>query len=330
MHVDVQELIEGLKSGNRGALARSITLLESRKESDSASRRRLLEACEELTQRQAEPTRRVAFTGAPGVGKSSLINRVGVQLIASGHQVAVLAIDPSSGKTGGSILGDKTRMVDLARDERAFIRPSPTAGHLGGIAEATREAILVCEAAGYDRIIVETVGVGQSEHQVSSLVDLVVFLTIAGAGDGLQGIKRGILESADLVAVNKADGEARQSSEDHARELSGALKLLRGHESAPEVLLTSATTGHGVDSLSDALNTCIAELEGNGTFDARRRQQRLQWFDDATMSILLRQLQSREDWSEMKNTLLQEVKSGQRTPYAAAAEWVHRVLESEA
>jgi len=320
----VKELLEPLAEGDRGALARCITLLESTRPADDADRNALLQGCDELSASRPTPSWRIAFTGAPGVGKSSLINRYGKLLVDAGHHVAVLAIDPSSDRTGGSILGDKTRMADLAREERAFIRPSPTSGYLGGTAERTREAMLVCEAAGFDRIIVETVGVGQSEHHVSRIVDAVVFLTIAGSGDGLQGIKRGILETVDLVAVNKADGTGLDPAKQHARELKGALELLRGQE-APACVTTSAVTNQGVTGLAEHIDRLLTGRQRDGSFLEKRQGQREQWFEAAIMDHLQRRLHGRPDWDTHHTALLKDVRHGQRTPYAAARDFLDRL-----
>src|SRR6059058_3270808 len=219
--VKVEQLADGVRGGDRASVARAITLLESRRADHREQAQQLLAALLPHTGN----AQRVGISGVPGVGKSTFIDQLGVNLIAGGHRVAVLAVDPSSGRTGGSILGDKTRMTRLANDEHAFVRPSPAAGTLGGVAKATRETMLVMEAAGYDVVLVETVGVGQSEHVVADMVDTFLFLTLARTGDQLQGMKRGILEIADVIAVNKADGEHQAASERAARELSAALRL---------------------------------------------------------------------------------------------------------
>jgi LAO/AO transport system kinase len=318
MHLSVKEILEGLDRGKRASLARAITMLESRRPQDREHQLGLLDGFERLIAQKGHSSVRIAVTGAPGVGKSTLINQLGLWFISQGHRVAVLAIDPSSEATGGSILGDKTRMDDLSREADAFIRPSPTSGHLGGVAIATRQAILACEVAGFDRIIVETVGVGQSEYQVRHLADAVLLVTIAGAGDGLQGIKRGILESVDLVAVNKADGERREWAENHARELSGALNLLRGHDS-PLCIPTSAISAHGVQSLFARLDDVVHGMHESGKFESQRQTQRIRWFNETIRHLVDLELKQRASWNEHEKKLRDQVEDGTTTPFRAAA-----------
>ena len=322
----VKELLEQIRNADSGGLARAITLLESRREKDHDDQMALLQGCDGIIADREFPALRVAMTGAPGVGKSSLINHYGMSLIRGGHRVAVLAIDPSSERTGGSILGDKTRMEDLARESNAFIRPSPTSGHLGGIAEATREAALVCEAAGFDRIIIETVGVGQSEHKVSRLVDVVIFVTMAGSGDELQGIKRGILETVDVVAVNKADGNGLKPALDFVRELGSALKLLRGTD-APDCLATSAALTTGVDELVSAVEALLETRLLDGSLQENRRQQQQEWFEEAITIQLVSRLRSHPDWTAHHDALLQSVVAREMAPYAAAKAFIDRMLD---
>ena len=244
------ELAQQVIEGNRGAIGRAITLVESTRADHREQAQQLLTM---LLPRTGN-ARRLGISGVPGAGKSTLINALGTRLTGDGHKVAVLAVDPSSSRTGGSILGDKTRMGDLANDDNAFIRPSPTSGQLGGVARATRESILVMEAAGYDVVIVETVGVGQSETLVAEMTDTFLLLALARSGDQLQGIKKGVLELADIVAVNKADGQHELECKRAARELAGALRLIGQPDAGWKVpvLTCSAETGAGLPELWDA------------------------------------------------------------------------------
>jgi LAO/AO transport system kinase len=272
--VDVAALVEGIRAGRRADVSRAITLVESSRAEHRTAARELLTSLAGIDLPQAT---RVGISGVPGVGKSTFIEALGTRLTAAGHRVGVLAVDPSSIRTGGSVLGDKTRMAALAVDPHAFIRPSPSAGTLGGVARATTQAMLVLEAAGHDVVLVETVGVGQSEVTVAGMVDTFLFLTLARTGDQLQGIKKGILEIADVVAVNKADaeggdhvGEARVA----ARELAGALRLVRGHsEWAPPVVTCSALTGAGIDDVWQRVGQHREHLGADGLAHKRAEQQ---------------------------------------------------------
>ncbi|UFN43969.1 methylmalonyl Co-A mutase-associated GTPase MeaB [Nocardioides okcheonensis] len=273
--VDVDALVAGVRDGQRAAVSRAITVVESSRAEHRLAARELLTALAEV---ERPPAVRVGISGVPGVGKSTFIESLGGRLTAAGHRVGVLAVDPSSVRTGGSVLGDKTRMSTLAVDPRAFIRPSPSAGTLGGVARATAQAMLVLEAAGHDVVLVETVGVGQSEVTVSRMVDTFLFLTLARTGDQLQGIKKGILEIVDVVAVNKADA---QGGQDHAadarvaaRELAGALRLVRGHDEwAPPVVTCSGLTGDGVDDVWDRIGQHRDHLGADGLARKRAEQQ---------------------------------------------------------
>jgi LAO/AO transport system kinase len=252
-------------------VARAITLVESSRAEHRVAARELLT---ELAATELPPATRVGISGVPGVGKSTFIESLGSRLTAAGHRVGVLAVDPSSIRTGGSVLGDKTRMSTLAVDPNAFIRPSPSAGTLGGVARATTQAMLVLEAAGHDVVLVETVGVGQSEITVAGMVDTFLFLTLARTGDQLQGIKKGILEIADVVAVNKADGEHEAEARVAARELSGALRMVRGRsEWAPPVVTCSALTGAGVDDVWERIGAHREHLGPEGLARKRAEQQ---------------------------------------------------------
>jgi LAO/AO transport system kinase len=269
------ELADRVLAGQRAAIARAITLVESRRADHREQAQELLAALLPHTGN----ARRVGISGVPGVGKSTFIDQLGVNLIGDGHRVAVLAVDPSSGRTGGSILGDKTRMSRLAVDEHAFVRPSPAAGTLGGVAKATRETMLVMEAAGYDVVLVETVGVGQSEYVVADMVDTFLFHTLARTGDQLQGMKRGILELADVIAVNKADEQHEDESSRAARELSGALRFLRGADDdwqAP-VITCSGLHNINLDGVWRHVERHRGWLDQHGGLAAKRRDQLVEW-----------------------------------------------------
>jgi LAO/AO transport system kinase len=317
----VSDLLEGVRAGRRAAVARAITLVESRRADHRAQAQELLAALLPHT----GGAQRVGITGVPGVGKSTFVDALGVDLLAAGHRVAVLAVDPSSGRTGGSILGDRTRMTRLAADERAFVRPSPSAGTLGGVARATRETMLVMEAAGYDVVLVETVGVGQSEYVVAGMVDTFLFLTLARTGDQLQGMKRGILELADVIAVNKADGPHADEARRAARELSGALRLLRGAEGdwQPPVLTCSGLTGDGLDGVWRHVQRHRAWAAERGLFARRRRDQLVQWTRELVRDRLLARL---DDVRDVAAAAEAEVLAGRLTPDQAAARILDRLV----
>lgn len=270
------DLAHAVRGGDRRALSKAITLVESSRLEDREPARELVSLLAPVTRAGF----RVGITGVPGAGKSTLIDVLGRRAIADGRRVAVLAVDPSSRESGGSLLGDKTRMTRLALDPSAFIRPSPTLGVLGGTAGRTREVILLCEAAGYDLVFVETVGVGQSEESVASMVDCVLLVLLAGAGDELSSMKRGVLEAADLVAFNKADGDRAPAVEADATSLRASLGISRG-ERVPEVLVLSALESVGIDSLWLALCRFYEEAEQTGTLGRRRAHQRKAWFEAA-------------------------------------------------
>ncbi len=269
--VDVEALAEGVRARQRASVSRAITLMESTKPAHRALARELLGLLEPGRSTNAV---RVGISGVPGVGKSTFIEQLGTRLTAAGHRVGVLAVDPSSVRTGGSVLGDKTRMGRLATDPAAFVRPSPSAGTLGGVARATSQAMQVLEAGGYDVVLVETVGVGQSEVTVAGMVDTFLFLTLARTGDQLQGIKKGILEIADVIAVNKADQDREGEARSAARELAGALRLVRGHgEWAPPVVTCSGLTGDGVDDVWQRVLAHREHLGADGLAHKRAGQQ---------------------------------------------------------
>ena len=268
-------LATDIRAGNRAALARAITLVESRREDHQAAARELVQTLLPSTGKAY----RVGITGSPGVGKSTTIDTLGMYLIEQGHRVAVLAVDPSSARTGGSILGDKTRMARLSNDERAFIRPSPSSGTLGGVAAKTREAMLLCEAAGFDVVLVETVGVGQSETAVCDMTDIFLALMLPGGGDELQGIKKGLIELADMIAINKADGDNVKRANRTAADYRGAMKILtpRSKHWFPPVLTYSGLTGAGVPELWQKIVEHRTAMNASGEFAARRSEQQVKW-----------------------------------------------------
>lgn len=289
-HLTVEELAAGVVANSRPVVAKAITLVESSRPQDRDRTKRLLVALRDHYGRSV----RVGITGVPGAGKSTFIDALGRRLIGQGHRVGVLAVDPSSSRTGGSILGDRTRMGELAAEENVFIRPSPSGRQLGGVARATRESMLVLEAAGYDVMLVETVGVGQSEVAVAGMVDTFLLITLARAGDQLQGIKRGILEMADVITVNKADGEHEAEARVAARELKSAMRLISSDPNArrPPVLTSSSYTGKGLDEVWQAVLDHRAYLEQHGGLESRRSAQQLQWLwslvEDAVLEGLRR------------------------------------------
>ena len=311
-------LFQALRAGDRAALGRGITLIESEREGDVLRARTLVERCLP----HGGNSMRLGVTGIPGVGKSTLIDALGAWMIDQDHRVAVLAIDPSSTRTGGSILGDKTRMERLAVNNAAFIRPSPSAGNLGGVARNTREAIVLCEAAGYDRIIVETVGTGQSELDVDHLTDLNLLLLIAGAGDELQGIKRGIMEVADVIAFTKAEGDARTRAEAARRDLRSAISLLPARPSgrSAELLLTSAMSGEGIAELGAHIEALQAADRASGYLEEHRRAQSLHWMDQTVLHGLHDLLKRDARLAKLIPVLREEVRAGSKSPFAAADE----------
>jgi GTPase len=314
--VDVGEYAKGVLAGNRGILARAITLVESTRADHRTQAQELLV---ELLP-HAGGAHRVGITGVPGVGKSTFIDALGTKLTTAGHRVAVLAVDPSSTRTGGSILGDKTRMARLSVDPAAYIRPSPTSGTLGGVAQATRETIVLVEAAGYDVVLVETVGVGQSEVAVANMTDCSLFLTLARTGDQLQGIKKGVLELADVIAVNKADGDHEQEAKKAARELAGALRLLRpaGALWHPPVLTCSALTGTGLDDVWDQVEKHQSTLAEAGELAERRKRQQVDWTWAMVRDQLLTSLRSHPEVRTLTPELERQVREGELTATLAA------------
>ena len=316
------ELVDGVLSGDRAAVGRAVTLVESTKPDHRADARRLLDALAP----HAGGAQRVGVTGVPGVGKSTFIEALGSMLTAVGHRVAVLAVDPTSTVTGGSILGDKTRMPRLSNDPSAFVRPSPSAGTLGGVTRSTRETMMVLEAAGHDVVLVETVGIGQSETVVAAMVDFFLVLMLPGAGDELQGIKKGVLEMADLIAVNKADGDNVPAARTAVRDYSSALRLTHPTSPTwnPPVMTCSGQNGDGLEDLWGRIVDHRSVMTATGEWDDRRRAQRLAWMWSMVEDRLLDSLRADPAVLGLLEAAEAEVIDGLTTPSAAA----ERLLEA--
>lgn len=312
------EYVDGIRRGDRVVLARAITLVESLRDDDESLAQDVLGAVLSLT----GGAYRVGITGPPGVGKSTFIEGFGCALTARGLKVAVLAVDPTSSVSGGSILGDKTRMQRLSVDPLAFVRPSPSGGTLGGVARRTRETMLLCEAAGHDVVLVETVGVGQSETIVAGMVDFFMALMLPGAGDELQGIKKGILELADLIAVNKADGDNRQRAELARREYAAALRYLTPIEAfwSPPVRTCSGLTGDGLEQLWSDIVEHREKSKLHRRFDERRREQRVAWFRQMLDAEVLDRFFDAPGRREKVAKAESSVASMERTPIQAIRE----------
>jgi LAO/AO transport system kinase len=311
-----QDLADLIVAGDRVALARAITLIESAKPEDQVRAQQLLEALLPGTGKAM----RVGISGAPGAGKSTLIDQLGLNLVAKGKRVAVLAVDPTSTRSGGSILGDKTRMGRLASEDGAFIRPSPAGDSLGGVTKTTRETIALVEAAGYDIVLVETVGVGQSEIAVSNMVDVFVVVGIPGAGDELQGIKRGLLELADVIAVNKADSDQVERANRAAVEYRTALHILAAGNPnwSPVVLTVSARDNAGLDELWTKVEERHAALQASGALHARRAEQAVAWMREIFEQRLLAAFKGGKEVGRRWREVEKKVRSGEMTPTAAA------------
>jgi LAO/AO transport system kinase len=316
--VSAEPHVRSVLDGSRAGIARAITLVESTRPDH---RRAAQEMLGELLPHTGKAIR-VGITGVPGVGKSTFIDSFGTMLTGAGHRVAVLAVDPSSSRTGGSILGDKTRMQHLATDPAAFVRPSPSSGTLGGVARATRESMVIMEAAGYDVVLVETVGVGQSEIAVASMVDTFVLLALARTGDQLQGIKKGVLELADVIAVNKADGPHEKDARAAARELASALRLLQDPNAAwrTPVLTCSALENEGLDEVWRQIERHRTMLESTGELDRRRRDQQVGWTWNLVHDRLLARLHADPRVRAIAPGLEQRVRDGSVTATTAAEE----------
>lgn len=324
--MDTEATAARIADGDRRALARAITLVESGREDHRAQATELLEALKGL-KRQAI---RIGLSGTPGVGKSTFIEAFGCSLTGRGLKVAVLAVDPSSARSGGSILGDKTRMERLSREPGAFIRPSPAQSQLGGVARRSREAIALCEAAGFDVVLIETVGVGQSETVVAEMSDLFVLLLAPAGGDELQGVKRGIMEMADLILVNKADGDLKPAATRTCADYSGALKLLRKRpqdpEGFPKAMLVSALEEEGLEKAWDEMQFLIKWRKENGFLDTIRAEQARYWFREEVRQGLLRQLETGAAKAVMER-LGTEVARGEITASQAARTALARIAD---
>ena len=320
--MDLAQLSDRILNGDRRALARAITLVESRRADHRAQATELLERLR-TTPREAI---RIGLSGTPGVDKSTFTEAFGMMLVGQGLRVAVLAVDPSSARSGGSILGDKTRMDRLSRERNAFIRPSPSQSQLGGVARRSREAVAICEAAGFDVVIIETVGVGQSETVVAEMSDLFVLLLAPAGGDELQGVKRGIMEIADLILINKADGELKAAATRTCADYAGALRLLRKRPQDPpgfpKARMVSAITEAGLESAWDEMRALIAWRRDSGWWDRRRAEQARYWFDQEVRNALLAQLETGPA-RETLDHLARAVAQGEKTPGAAAQEMLH-------
>jgi len=311
----LDDYVAGLEAGDRTILARAITLLESRNPDHQSLAQDVLTAVLPKT----GAARRIGITGVPGVGKSTFIDAFGTFLTDREKEVAVLAVDPSSTRTGGSILGDKTRMARLSIDPNAFVRPSPSAGSLGGVARATRETTLLCEAAGFDTILIETVGVGQSEVTVAGMVDFFLVLMLPGAGDDLQGIKKGILEIADMIVVNKADGSNEIKAKQAARDYAGALHMMKAISPNwnPPVETCSAMLGKGLDEIWGSISSYYQKLSDSGELQDKRQQQQIDWTWSMLEGQLLDQLRSNKKVAELIPSIEAKILASQMTPVRA-------------
>lgn len=324
--IELEEFFTGIRAGNRSVLSRAITLCESKRAEDRKKANALLSALLPFTGK----AKRIGITGIPGAGKSTFIDALGTFIASRGQSVAVLAVDPSSKRTGGSILGDKTRMERLAANEKAFIRPSPSSGKLGGVGARTRETILLLEAAGFDVILVETVGTGQSEVIVADMVDAFTVLMVPGAGDDLQGIKKGLLELADIIAVNKCDGDLIDAAKVAANHYRNALHILTPSYPfwSPPVLTLSAKTGDGTKEFWKNVEDFFDKLEATGALQSRRAAQTKHWFDDLISAELEARILEHKDVAKQKERLTAAVSNGDMAPPNAASEYVNIVLKS--
>ena len=321
------ELLKKIFKHDRKALAKAITLVESTLSKHKKEANNLIK---DLLTKSDSKSIRIALSGTPGAGKSTFIEAFGSKLIEDGNKVAVLAVDPTSNKTGGSILGDKTRMENLSRHPNAFIRPSPSSLNLGGVTAKTREVILLCEASGYNIIIVETVGVGQSEIAVSDMTDIFCLLITPDSGDELQGLKKGIIESADLIIVNKADGKLKKSASLAVAEYTSALRLLARKKSVPEnypkATMTSSITGNGIIEIKDEIFNFVNLQKKLGFFEKKRNQQKVQWFKEKIELEIYDFISKRNNFIDVKNELQKKVENDEIS-VPVAINYFNNILE---
>lgn len=322
--VDVTDLFGGIKNGDVASLSKGITLLESELPEHKEKANELLKLCLPLSGNSI----RIGITGIPGAGKSTFIESIGKTIISEKNKLAILAIDPSSSLSKGSILGDKTRMEDLSKHPDVFIRPTPTSGNLGGVARATKESMILCEAAGFNIIMVETVGVGQSEIELHYLTDIFLLLLIPGAGDELQGIKRGIMEMADLILVNKAEGENAYAAKQAVKQLENAVHYLQQNKYGRSVTVRSmsALQNTGVKEIWDKIKTDLQEWKSNNSYQAKRKDQSVYWFDQSISNGLKNIIHQKPDWKKSYDQLRSEIENGKLHPFIGADEMLSQII----